>query len=347
MNEIYEKPGSGGDDVATLVRFAGKRPAVPAERTVRVRAAAQAEWRQELQRRSRQRHLWIAAAAVAATCGALAIGLRMLPLTDLPPAPPAATLRVESIAGTAWVRDAGAAPAALPRPIAAGEDLLPGAEITTAEQGRMALRLASGHSVRLDASTRIRWLDARSLALERGALYVDSGPDGRTAALGVHTPLGVVEEAGTQFEVRLDAVVERVRVRLREGAVVVRRDDRVHEVGAGFELELDSRGNPTLRPFPAYGPDWEWIAGVTPMLELEGRSAKDFLAWVARERGWTLAFDDEAAARAAEQIALAGTVGRLTLDEALDAVLPTCRMAHRVEDGVLRVSLDLRPRRAP
>jgi hypothetical protein len=74
------------------------------------------------------------------------------------------------------------------------------------------------------------------------------------------------------------------------------------------------------------------------MLDLEGRSAREFLDWVARERGWGLSFSDETVARSAEEIVLGGTVERLTLDEALDAVLPTCRMTYRVEAGVLWIA---------
>jgi len=64
------------------------------------------------------------------------------------------------------------------------------------------------------------------------------------------------------------------------------------------------------------------------MLDLEGRSAKGFLEWVARERGWVLAFTDEDVARAAEDTMLSGVLGRLTLDEALDAVQETFVKAY-------------------
>ena len=76
------------------------------------------------------------------------------------------------------------------------------------------------------------------------------------------------------------------------------------------------------------------------MLDLQGRTAREFLDWVARERGWTLVFADAEVARSAEEIVLGGTVEALTLDQALDAVLPTCRMVYEVMDGVLRVEID-------
>jgi hypothetical protein len=79
---------------------------------------------------------------------------------------------------------------------------------------------------------------------------------------------------------------------------------------------------------------------VTPTFDLEGLTARAFLDRVARERGWTLTFADAELARSAEEIVLAGTVERLTLEQSLDAVLPTCRMTHRLDDGVLRIESD-------
>ncbi len=129
-------------------------------------------------------------------------------------------------------------------------------------------------------------------------------------------------------------------MRLRECAVVVHHNSQTYEVQAGTELELDPDGSVTPHDLSTYGPEWEWIIGITPTLDLEGRTARTFLDWVARERGWTLAFADEAVARSAEEIELGGTVERLTLDEALDAVLPTCRMIYRVVDGVLVIAAE-------
>ena len=115
----------------------------------------------------------------------------------------------------------------------------------------------------------------------------------------------------------------------------------------GTELELDPDGSVTRRELSTYGPEWEWIIGITPALDLEGRTARTFLDWVARERGWTLAFADEAVARSAEEIELGGTVERLTLEQALDAVLPTCRMIYRVEDGILVIASDAQFEESP
>ncbi len=154
--------------------------------------------------------------------------------------------------------------------------------------------------------------------------------------MDVHTPLGRIQSLGTQFEIRLRQ--DSVRVRQREGTVVLHHGEGSHEVQAGTELEMDRDGSVVGRPLSAYGPEWDWIVGITPMIDLEGLTARDFLEWVARERGWRLAFTDADVALASGEIVLGGTASELTSDEALNAVLPTCRMTYDVREGVLLIA---------
>ena len=72
MKDHREHKEAERDDIATLVRLAGKRRAVPDERAERVRSAARAQWRQEVRRRSRRRYAWYAAGLAAAASLALA-----------------------------------------------------------------------------------------------------------------------------------------------------------------------------------------------------------------------------------------------------------------------------------
>ena len=74
------EPRNDRDDVAALVRLAGKRQAVPRDRADRVRAAARAQWQAEVRRRSRKRHLWAGAGLAAAASLVLAVTLQILPV---------------------------------------------------------------------------------------------------------------------------------------------------------------------------------------------------------------------------------------------------------------------------
>ena len=270
MKNGEENPLNKRDDVATLVRLAGKRKAVPRERAERVRAAAQEQWQREVRRRARRR-LWLGGLATAATL-VLAMALRILSGSGGVPLGPQASILVESLIGPVWLESAvdSAAPA---RALVAGEKIPFESALTTENGGRTAIRLASGHSVRLDGSTRIRLLEAGSIALDKGAIYVDSGLDSPGAKpLVIHTPLGRIDEIGTQFEIRL--AHETLRVRLREGAVIVRHDGQNHDLLAGYELRLAPDGSVTRREVPTYGTEWDWIVGITPTIDLEGQTAR-------------------------------------------------------------------------
>jgi hypothetical protein len=58
---------------------------------------------------------------------------------------------------------------------------------------------------------------------------------------------------------------------------------------------------------------------------------------VAREKGWKVAFADDALTGSAETIVVAGDIDGMTIEQALEAVLPSCRMAHHLSDGTLLI----------
>ncbi len=316
------------DDVATLVRLAGRRSPVPQERFDRAKIAAHAAWRQQSRQRSRRRYLTAAVAAAAVVV--IAVALRLVPAPRMP-------IQVEAVNGQAWIRVSGDASPA--RELQVGDAVTWPADLSTSAGGQVALRLASGHSVRLDQGSQARFVASASVELDRGAIYVDSGPHpGEQPGVSVQTGYGLVREVGTRFEVRL--AEQAVHVRLREGAVVVSKGDRTYRVDTGSEFTLRADGASSVRELSASASEWAWAAQISPMLDLEGRTAREFLDWIAREQGWTLAFADESVARSAEATVLSGAGGGLSLDAALETVLPTCRLAHRVVDNVLIVEFD-------
>ncbi len=329
-------PDDPKDEIASLLRMAGQRPPVPLEVAERVREATRDHWRREARARKLKRRLWAGAGLAAAAVLAMGLGLALLRTSPVPPAgAPAA--RVELVAHPAWARSAtpGSSPAM--SGLRPGDALPSGAEIATESEGSLAILMASGHSVRLDAGTRLRIISGSMLDLQRGALYVDSGrrSDTEGTVLGVRTPRGVVHEIGTQYEIRIRE--ETLRIRVREGAVILESEDESHRVPAGMQVELDGKGDPVLKSIPLYGPEWGWAERIAPMIDLKGRSLRAFLEWVSRERGWALSFDHEETEDASSGILLSGSVEGLTLDEALEAVLPTCGMTFEVEGGVLTV----------
>ncbi len=304
---------------------------MPEDRAARVAAAAREHWRSEVRHDARRRRGYWAAGLAAAIGITTCVALWQRTREPAPPPGPVRAARVEIVKDSAWSRVASAA---APRPLRPGDEVHVGWELATAERGRLALRLGSGHSVRLDAGTRVSVLADRVLALAHGAVYVDSGSPSAVGAIEIRTPLGSIRDVGTQFEVRW--LTTSVRVRVREGKVGLQGAGTSVEVGAGHELEVTESGRIDRREWtPAAGLDW--IDTVTPMYRIDGRSLKEFLDWMARERGLRLRFDSPRAALAAAGIRLSGSVDGMTLDQALDSVLVTSQMSHSIDAGVLLV----------
>jgi ferric-dicitrate binding protein FerR (iron transport regulator) len=225
------------------------------------------------------------------------------------------------------IRMAGGGP---PRP---GDPLAPGASLETGADGRAALSLADGTSLRIDSGTRVRLLSGPTLDLEQGAIYLDSGPgQNRRAFLEVRTKWGVVRDIGTQFEVRLTG--DAMWLSVREGLATLARSGRSFAAPAGTRLVAGATG---VESRALEGPDWSWVLAIAPSFEMEGRTLADYLDWLSRETGWRVEFADPAIARESSTIVLHGSVAELRPDETPAAVLPTCGLRHRLSDGTLLI----------
>jgi len=334
-----KRPDISDEKIAGLLRLTGPRPGVPVDRANRVKAAVRARWRAEVGERSRRRTLWAVAALATAATLVVGVGLGRRWRPEVPPVP-GKVARVETVSGPASIRPASgdAAPLA---DLRSGDEVRSDSRLMTGADGRLALRLSSGGSLRLDVGTSVEVLSGRAVALLSGAVYVDSGgpavdPDGPAEeSIEIRTAAGSIREIGTQFEVRLiDATV---RVRVREGLVSVDRPAGGLEVKSGRELQIDRDGRTSSRELPVHGEEWDWIGEITPMLEIEGRSLREFLDWIVRERGLGLHFAGGDLGAAASTIRLNGSIAGMTLDQALESVLLTCRMRHRIEGDLLVV----------
>jgi ferric-dicitrate binding protein FerR (iron transport regulator) len=165
-------------------------------------------------------------------------------------------------------------------------------------------------------------------------LYLDFPPGSKPFVL--HTPGGIVEHIGTQFEVL--ATERDVRIRVREGSVRVLTLNGTETVETGTELFVPNTGPVVSHSVSTYGPEWEWVEAISPPYEIENRPLIDFLAWVARETGRRLDFADAHAQEVALHTRLHGSVDGLKPLEALDRVLSTTSLRFEVDGGTIRVS---------
>ena len=329
---------SGDDRIERLLRLAGPRESAPREREERVRTALHAVWNDSVRVRRRRRIYFRGGALLAAAAALLAVfGLLDRAVVDPLPVAEGPVATVQAVSGIVRARQPGSLPGAGTE-LRVGDSVAGGMIVDTGVLGRTALRLAGGPSLRLDFGTRLVPLTDSAVTLESGALYFDSGEETSGAPpVEIRTGLGVVRHVGTQFEVRLAS--EGMRLRVREGVASLENEGRVHEAEAGTELTVDGAGSLSRRAVPGFGPDWDWVLDVAPPFELEGSTLDVFLTWVRRETGWQIRFAEERS-EAGSSTVLHGSIEDMRPDQALEAVLPTCGLAHSLESGILLVEAD-------
>ena len=314
------------NQIAYLLKLAGRRPAPGVERMVRARAAARAEWlRTRAVQRRRRMMMLVSVAATIALIGGVSLG--QWPRRPTVNAERVEVARVQRIAGSVLIAGQAAATDAA-RIVRRGD------RVIVASGGGAAVELPSGTSVRLATATEVVFDNADRLSLTRGAIYVDADPARPPRPLAVDTPFGLVSHIGTQFELRLDD--RSLGVRVREGEVAVEsRKGRV-TAGVGEALRLTTDRPVERSRIATSGAEWAWVATLASPFVLEGATVPAFLDWVSREQGWRWEYTSTSARRLAERVVLHGTIADLTPEEALLAVFPATRLtATRRDDRLL------------
>ena len=315
------------DVTAQLLRMAGAPPDPPAERAARVRAAVHREWRTRRQRRRIRIGVAIGLLAAAASL-TVAVWIRGRVETPLNGPGIAVAHRIQ---GRPFIirRSQGgdSTPLSMSTPIYA-DDVM-----ETDAESRVGLQLRDGTSIRIDHSSRVRFLTPVVLEVITGATYVATAD--RSRGFEVRTTMGTLRDVGTQFEVRLTPSL--LRLRVRTGTVDIRRGTVIDTAAAGTEATVTTNGI-ALRPVPAYGSEWGWTTEVAPAFAIEGRTLGSYLQHLAAEQGWTLHYADPAVAEAATRNILHGSVDGLTAEDALSVVLATSGLEYRLRSGELSVS---------
>ena len=323
-------------DLARVLRASGGRASPSDEMTRAVYEAVHAEWRATVDRQKRQRaqRVWLAAAAsIAVAAIALFVGRSFIHT------PGELMADVSRSVGVVQVREgeSGDWQGAM-----AAQRLRVGETVHTGADGRVALALRDGVSLRLDHDTSVALVSADRVDVRAGAVYVDSGVTGPSAArLQVGTPAGVVRHVGTQYEARI--LNGSTRVRVREGRVdvtPVNGPPRTLEVGdqilvTGTGVEERSRIEPSST-------EWNWASSAAPEFDINGKPVQEFLAWAGRETGLKVVFTSAESAAEAKRAVLSGSITGLDPDEALAAVLPTTSLKGTEQDGQLVIEMAAR-----
>lgn len=319
-NSDDQRPTSEEQEVARLLRVAGRRPALPEDMKSRLEAGFRAELTRVLAARKRRRLIRLSALA-AALLVALLVTLQITP--DRQPGRPVAQLT--HIQGAVTINA---------KPASSAASLVSGTRLETGSGATLSMTLA-GYGVRLKEHSRLLLRD-RSLRLEQGAVYIESLSAGKAVrGLKISTPHGSVTDIGTQFIVETNTDATRTTVRL--GAILIERDDRqltlkpTHQ--AARFAHFGQTGDIAIDSAPARGPDWQWIHSAAAPFVIEGASPYQFLQWAARELGCSLAFDSPEAEARAHLDTLHGNTGAAHLLDNLNAVLMTSGLSAQLTDG--------------
>jgi hypothetical protein len=305
-----------------LFAHAKPRPLPPPADTEEIRRAVFAEWDAVTGRR-----VWARRSAYAAAASVLlAAGLWFSGSVDEQAGPGVTVARVERMQGSV----AG---------VAVGGALSTGARLTTGE-GQVALRLASGGSLRVGANSEVVLTGPDGAELVAGAVYFDSERQRAGQEFTIETALGSVRDVGTQFLVNVNQSQGVLDVGVREGLVVLTKDGESGTARAGERLVAERDATALRRDAIAtFGGEWAWAERLAPPFDIDGRTVGDFLAWFAAQTGRSVVFANPDAERLASETTLRGSIDLEPLQK-LSAVLATTELTYRIEAD--RVVIDMR-----
>ena len=320
------------DDVGRLIRHAGAREPVPGDRYKRSHEKVRDHWEQVVREQRKPatppRFLSLARAAGFVAVAAIALFLVGRGIT---PDPQITTVAmVERIVGEVNVNGMA---------LTAGQELESGTVLTTSDSARIALRLATGQALRIDNGATVTFHAPDQLALDSGALYIDTTGAEQSAPIAVVTALGTARDIGTQFQVRLSSGA--LLVGVRDGLVQVEQNQEdLFEVNAGTQIRLASSGGQSSEPLDTQDPAWNWIESVAPRFEMDGASLAEYLAWYASETGVELVWADKSSEQQASRITLTGDLDNENPAVSFVAVQRVAPFEYERVDEQLRVKVE-------
>ena len=321
--------------IEALLRKAPPRPAPSDEVMADVRDAVRAEWRATSDRRRTRRRL--VSLAVAATV-ILAVGITVNYLR-VPSALPVLVATIERSSGSIHLvgeqsvlhetRDLAE--------LATGQTLLTGPDSAA------AIAWNNGGSLRIDENTRVEFLSPGEIALRSGRVYFDSQPSTLWAGItqssvtsfAIRTDQGVVKHVGTQYMTGINGGA--LTISVREGQVYIENDYQQATAAAGQQMTVVGNNRPTYANISRHGDNWRWVEQMAPAINIDQRSAYEFISWAGRESGLEIRFVSDVVEQRAHNTTMTGTVN-LEPQLALHTLLQTTDLDAHIDDGWIVVN---------
>lgn len=214
-----------------------------------------------------------------------------------------------------------------------------GTIIETGSESRIALRMASGKSLRIDTSSRLLVHSSANVSLQAGAVYVDTSGVSDPQPILISTPVGTAQDIGTQFQVRLAG--SSLIVGVRDGVVeIAQSDGHSLAVNEGHSVELGAAGRKTERALLINDPSWDWVETVVPVFDIQDTTLERYLVWYAQEKGFSLQWEDTVSESNARAILLSGSIADTSLSEGLQIVRQIAHFDIRIDGDSIWVKVE-------
>ncbi len=335
MSDLNQGAGIPSDDVLEeLLKHAAPRPTPSPSDEAAVRQAVRGEWQIVSGRRQSRRRVLTYAIAATVLVGVFSVfSVFRMPVVDA-----VQVASIEKSFGSIYLLGEKSEL----RETQELSNILSGQTIVTGSQAGIALAWGNGGSMRMDETTRVEFIDGKSVYLKSGRIYFDSQPSalmagisgGDTDGFVIQTDHGKVAHVGTQFMTGVDAAT--LTVSVREGRVAVDGEYHRHIASSGEQVTLSGRQRPSVLSISRSGNSWDWVSRTSPAADVDGKTLHEFLLWACREMGLELQFEGRA-----EQVARSAIL-RGTIDtepaEALRQRLATAALEWHIDEGVIYVS---------
>lgn len=320
---------SGKDDIGHLIRDAGARESVSAERLEAARTRVAEHWQDvvtEQQAARQPSYIGFAAAAAAIFAAVLlSVFLRSpdAPVTHVQ------TATVNKVVGDVRIDGTLAT---------TGTVIAPNSTIATGNDGMLALDLMSGQSLRVGTNTHLASETGNQFSLENGRVYIDSNPGNQNSPVFIKTRFGTATHIGTQFQVLLEP--ESLQIGVREGLVALNRDDgAATEIGLGTLFTVYAGRSDKEEDISADDELWQWTSEITPNFETDGATLAEYLVWYSRQAGFKLSWRDAQSRSIADRTTLDGSIDGLSLEDGLRAIHRIAPFEYTLADGILVVKV--------